>query len=620
MTRAEIVVAAGVALFAWTLFAEAEEYYIRRGGLDNARVHLMADRPEYKGMTFAAYENSWWMRGTLTDYPKQIEDALKLLYGVSPRCDKTGYPGDLWLAQCSPGGRVGAAHTVVWDSNILKDAVRGDPETAARQFEVIVRQAMAYDPKQSWLVVHGDDPLVVAEYKSGRDPITVRVAEKVAEHYGLPTLNLAKAAAEKGPVGVKAAVSAFVNDVLSPAGKPETAMRRKPPAPLVKGLNAQSHIVTYDDGSVRCLGSWRHGVASPSARYMSTVKAGAVGDVMEMEFRGTEVGLLDFSVHGGAEYAYRIDKGPWEAIPPSDAEKLKSRPLLFATGLAMSGAVSAASDAERHVVELKVVKPGDGVIVGFLLNGSTADEETGVGQGIMSLADIDRIAATLKPVRYTPPKDRHALLPGTMVRLADGPSLNIVCLGDSIISDTCKSKFEFLLQREWPKCKVSNVRSVRSSTGCWWYKDENRVDGWVFSHKPNLLVIGGVSQRDDVESIRSVIRQCRAKDPALEILVMSPVFGVEGDKRRAGWNVGWNSDPDKAEHPFRRQLRDMCAEEKVAFFDINAPWRQYILDSGTSVGYYHRDPVHANQRGQVLLGLLIEKWFSHDDVRVGDWK
>ena len=181
MTRAEIVVAAGVALFAWTLFAEAEEYYIRRGGLDNARVHLMADRPEYKGMTFAAYENSWWMRGTLTDYPKQIEDALKLLYGVSPRCDKTGYPGDLWLAQCSPGGRVGAAHTVVWDSNILKDAVRGDPETAARQFEVIVRQAMAYDPKQSWLVVHGDDPLVVAEYKSGRDPITVRVAEKVAE-------------------------------------------------------------------------------------------------------------------------------------------------------------------------------------------------------------------------------------------------------------------------------------------------------------------------------------------------------------------------------------------------------------------------------------------------------
>ena len=75
-------------------------------------------------------------------------------------------------------------------------------------------------------------------------------------------------------------------------------------------------------------------------------------------------------------------------------------------------------------------------------------------------------------------------------------------------------------------------------------------------------------------------------------------------------HVGWNYDPDKAQHPFRRQLRDICAEERVAFFDINAPWRQHILDSGKDVGYYHRDRIHSNARGQVILGKLIEKWFS----------
>ena len=106
----------------------------------------------------------------------------------------------------------------------------------------------------------------------------------------------------------------------------------------------------------------------------------------------------------------------------------------------------------------------------------------------------------------------------------------------------------------------------------------------------------------------------------LEILVMSPVFGTERSTKEHAWNVGWNYDPDKAQHPFRRKLRAMCAEEKVAFFDINAPWRQYILDSGMNVGYYHRDGIHSNQRGQVLLGLLIEKWFSHDDVKAGDRK
>lgn len=113
------------------------------------------------------------------------------------------------------------------------------------------------------------------------------------------------------------------------------------------------------------------------------------------------------------------------------------------------------------------------------------------------------------------------------------------------------------------------------------------------------------------ESIRSVIRQCRAKDPGLEMLIMTPVFGEEGSLEPFGiWNVGWNYDPDKAQHPFRRQLRDMCAEERVAFFDIDAPWRQHILDSGKDVGYYHRDRIHSNARGQVILGKLIEKWFS----------
>ena len=162
--------------------------------------------------------------------------------------------------------------------------------------------------------------------------------------------------------------------------------------------------------------------------------------------------------------------------------------------------------------------------------------------------------------------------------------------------------------------KVTNVCSARSSTGCWWYKDDNRVDGWVFSHSPDLLVIGGVSQRDDVESMRSVIRQCRAKRPELEILVMTPVFGQEGSRKMHAWNVGWDEDPDKAEHPFRRQVRDMCAKEKVAFFDINAPLRRYVLDSGMDMGYFHRDIVHSNVRGQTVLGRLIEAWFAPSET------
>ena len=603
-------IVAAVVAAAMAIPAHAETYHVKRGGMENARFDLKADRTGYQWINFAAYNDSWWKKDALSDYPAQIESELKALYGGNPTKMKMGYPPDLWWAQYRPGGRISSTHTVVWDSNILKDAAKADPATAALQFEVIVRQAMAFNPRQSWLVVHGDDPEAVAEYKAGRTPATVQIAETIAAHYDLPTLNLAKAAADGGADAVKAAVTAFVNDVLNPADPPEKAVARTAPEPLAKGLNAQCHVVPYDDGSIRKFGAWKQGVASPHPGYMSAMASGAVGDRLEMEFRGTEVGLVDLSVQDGAEYAFRVDGGDWKGIPPSDRTKLVERHLLLASGLARSDAVSADSEAVRHVVELKVVKPGDGCVIGFALNGSTADEDAGAGKGIQTLADIDRQYAALKPLFYAPPVGRHALLPQTMQRLRDGPSLRIVCLGDSIVSDTCKSKFELLLERMYPKCKVTNVCSVRSATGCWWYKDENRVDGWVFSHKPDLLVIGGVSQHDDVESIRSVIRQCRERDPALEILVMTPVFGQEGTTNIHAWNIGWDYDPDKAEHPFRRQLRDMCAEEKVAFFDINAPWRQYILDSGMDVGYYHRDNVHSNVRGQVIVGKLIEKWFE----------
>lgn len=29
-------------------------------------------------------------------------------------------------------------------------------------------------------------------------------------------------------------------------------------------------------------------------------------------------------------------------------------------------------------------------------------------------------------------------------------------------------------------------------------------------------------------------------------------------------------------------------------------------------GYYHRDDVHSNMRGQVIIGKLIEKWFEKE--------
>ena len=67
---------------------------------------------------------------------------------------------------------------------------------------------------------------------------------------------------------------------------------------------------------------------------------------------------------------------------------------------------------------------------------------------------------------------------------------------------------------------------------------------------------------------------------------------------------------DKAQNPFRRELRKVAKEESCAYFDICAEQRKYCLGSGCDMGYFKRDQYHANLRGQQLIARLLEKWFS----------
>jgi hypothetical protein len=194
----------------------------------------------------------------------------------------------------------------------------------------------------------------------------------------------------------------------------------------------------------------------------------------------------------------------------------------------------------------------------------------------------------------------------TKAKLENGPACTMVMLGDSIIGDTCASNFDLLLGRDYPKCAIKKVVSVRGSTGCWYYKNDNHVQEYVLQHNPDLLVIGGISQREDVESIREVIHQCRAKFPELEVLLISPVFGsVQG-----AFSVHWTPEPDEKAYPYRAQLRDLAAQEKCGFFDMTRPWMEYLKSSPYALDSFKRDPIHANDRGKQILGRLMEKFLG----------
>ncbi|HVJ44808.1 MAG TPA: SGNH/GDSL hydrolase family protein, partial [Luteolibacter sp.] len=123
---------------------------------------------------------------------------------------------------------------------------------------------------------------------------------------------------------------------------------------------------------------------------------------------------------------------------------------------------------------------------------------------------------------------------------------------------------------------------------------------YVLRHNPDLLIIGGISQRGDIEAIRSVIHQCRAKLPELEVLLLSPTFG--GPPGPKG--------PSPEYLAYQAALPKLAAEEKCGYFDMTTPWKAYIDNSGYALDSFKRDVVHANDRGKQILGRLMRAFFA----------
>jgi lysophospholipase L1-like esterase len=266
--------------------------------------------------------------------------------------------------------------------------------------------------------------------------------------------------------------------------------------------------------------------------------------------------------------------------------------------------VSLARNLDRkteHELVLKIASHGTARLGGFLLNGSVADAFAGMSP----LERIDAVYAAMDPIVYRAPSGRFANIPKTMTRLREGGELRMVLLGDSIMGNTSASLFDQLLMRDYPKCKILKIASLRSSTGCRYYREDNRVEDYVLKHNPDLLVIGGISNGGDAEAVRSVVQEVRAKKPDTEFLLLTPVFGALRDEHLRTFT----REIDTTTSNFRFNMQKVAAEEKCAFFDMTGPWWTYIQDSGKTYGWFMGDAVHANERGCQIIGRLLEIWF-----------
>ncbi len=239
---------------------------------------------------------------------------------------------------------------------------------------------------------------------------------------------------------------------------------------------------------------------------------------------------------------------------------------------------------------------------------SLGDDAIIIRRDQRTLVQIDQIYAEMPLVRYEPPRDRWRNLARTKKLLMEGPRLRVVMLGDSIVNDTSRSGWNLLVERRCPECKIDKITSVRGSTGCWWYKEPGRVQKFVLDHRPDLVMIGGISQRGDIASIREVIAQIEKAREA-DVFLMTGAFGQVDPYDDSQWRR--ITDPNLYGE-YRRGLEKLAREAGAAFLDMEAAWAAYIRESGKNLDWFKRDPIHANERGEQILGRILEKYLRPD--------
>jgi hypothetical protein len=89
-------------------------------------------------------------------------------------------------------------------------------------------------------------------------------------------------------------------------------------------------------------------------------------------------------------------------------------------------------------------------------------------------------------------------------------------------------------------------------------------------------------------------------------LLVSGAFG-ELDPRRED---ALASAPYSGLGEYGRKLRALAGEVQCGFLEMTGPWAEYLRQSGESVDFFKRDPVHANEAGEQILGRVLLAFFS----------
>jgi hypothetical protein len=222
-----------------------------------------------------------------------------------------------------------------------------------------------------------------------------------------------------------------------------------------------------------------------------------------------------------------------------------------------------------------------------------------------TLEQISRIESEMPEGTFAVAPNDWQHLTRTHRILTQGGDLHILALGDSIINDTMRSGWVAKLQQAYPMARIKLTVYVRGGGGCQHYKEEGRVQKYILPRRPDLVLIGGISQ-EDITSIREVIQQIRAGLSETEFLLTSGAFGRIDPRDPAKLALG----PHSGTGAYGKALSQLASDERCAYLDMTRPWAEYIVSSKQHPHVFYRDRVHANEFGEQVLSRILMAFYK----------
>jgi len=319
---------------------EASKYQQLRKGLKNSFLKFQEGGKARVGFLGGSITYNWGWRNMIMDYLSNRFPQTEFEF-ISAGIPSTGSTAGAFRLynDILAKGRL----DLLFEEAAVNDRAIGKSNVQiSRAMEGIVRQALKSNPSMDVVLMYFVDPQKMETYNGGNVPEVIQIHDRIAEHYGIPSINLALEVTERinakeftweddfkdlhpSPFGqklyfnaIKTLFEAAWND--DAIGGNMEPLKKSVPLAIDKAAYGNGKLMDIDQAKYKTGwtidSNWKPMDKSDRTRQgfvnVPLLVSDTPGAKLEFSFKGTAVGINNVSGKDAGVIRYRIDGKNWE--------------------------------------------------------------------------------------------------------------------------------------------------------------------------------------------------------------------------------------------------------------------------------------------------------------------